>query len=43
MPAFEKKMSQFVYVYILQSDAAPDRFYVGCARDLKDRLRRHNR
>jgi putative endonuclease len=35
-------MNQFVYVYILQSEAIPDHFYVGCARDLKERLRRHN-
>ena len=35
-------MSRFVYVYILQSEANPDRYYVGCARDLKNRLRRHN-
>ena len=35
-------MSRFVYVYILQSEVNSDRFYVGCASDLKDRLRRHN-
>jgi len=35
-------MSQFTYVYILQSEVDPDRFYVGCTRDLRERLRRHN-
>jgi predicted GIY-YIG superfamily endonuclease len=30
------------YVYILQSVAFTDRFYVGVAEDLPDRLRRHN-
>ena len=33
---------QFCYVYILQSEANPDRFYVGLTDDLRDRLRRHN-
>ena len=32
----------FRYVYILQSDADPDRHYVGFTEDLKDRLSRHN-
>ena len=32
----------FDYVYILQSEALPERFYVGLTDDLKDRLRRHN-
>ena len=31
------------YVYILQSAAAPERFYVGLTGDLRDRLQRHNR
>jgi len=30
------------YVYVLQSDADADRYYVGCTGDLKDRVRRHN-
>lgn len=30
------------YVYILQSEADPARFYVGCTRDLKARLTKHN-
>jgi putative endonuclease len=33
---------EFSYVYILQSQADANRFYVGLIRDLKDRLRRHN-
>jgi putative endonuclease len=32
----------FVYVYILQSQTAPDRFYTGLTDDLKLRLQRHN-
>jgi len=35
-------MPAFVYVYILQSESDPDRFYVGSTRDLPDRMRRHN-
>ena len=35
-------MSRFTYVYILQSDANPERFYTGCARDLRNRIVRHN-
>jgi predicted GIY-YIG superfamily endonuclease len=30
------------YVYILQSQKSPDRYYVGITSDLRDRLRRHN-
>jgi predicted GIY-YIG superfamily endonuclease len=32
----------FTYVYILQSELSPERFYVGLTDNLKDRLRRHN-
>ena len=32
----------FAYVYILQSEAAPEHFYTGLTDDLRDRLRRHN-
>lgn len=32
----------FHYVYILQSEKFPTRFYVGLTDDLRDRLRRHN-
>jgi putative endonuclease len=32
----------FSYVYILQSELHPDRFYVGLTGDLKARLRKHN-
>ena len=31
-----------IYVYILQSVAMPERYYVGVTRDLRSRLRRHN-
>ena len=30
------------YVYILQSELAPDRFYTGRANDLEERLKVHN-
>jgi putative endonuclease len=30
------------YVYILQSEADPDRFYAGATTDLRDRVKRHN-
>lgn len=33
---------EFCYVYILQSQAQPEHFYVGLTDDLHDRLRRHN-
>jgi len=33
---------KFHYVYILESDAYPEHFYVGLTEDLRDRLRRHN-
>ena len=32
----------FHYVYILESVANPNRFYVGLSEDLHDRLRKHN-
>ena len=32
----------FHYVYILESVANPEHFYVGLAEDLHDRLRKHN-
>jgi len=35
-------MSRFIYLYILQSEACPDRFYIGRTLDLRARLRRHN-
>lgn len=31
------------YVYMLQSESAPDRHYIGCTHDLKERLAQHNR
>ena len=39
----EKFVDRFHYVYILQSKAFPDRFYVGLTGDLRSRLQRHNR
>jgi putative endonuclease len=38
----EVKAGCMRYVYILQSEANPDRFYVGLATDLKRRLVEHN-
>jgi predicted GIY-YIG superfamily endonuclease len=35
-------MSRFTYLYILQSERYPDRFYIGRTRDLRARLRQHN-
>jgi predicted GIY-YIG superfamily endonuclease len=32
----------FTYVYTLQSEANPDRFYVGLTDALQERLRKHN-
>jgi putative endonuclease len=36
-------MGRFTYVYVLQSEAEPNRFYTGCTADLRARLARHNR
>jgi predicted GIY-YIG superfamily endonuclease len=33
----------FTYVYILQSEADPQRFYAGSTNDLRERLKRHNK
>lgn len=30
------------YVYILQSQKDPERYYIGCTSDVTERLRRHN-
>ena len=35
-------MGRFVYIYILQSEVEPMRFYTGRTLDLRVRLRRHN-
>jgi predicted GIY-YIG superfamily endonuclease len=35
-------MRTFTYVYVLQGVADPNRFYMGCASDLRARLARHN-
>jgi predicted GIY-YIG superfamily endonuclease len=36
-------MSAKQFVYILRSDADPDRHYVGITKDIEERLRWHNR
>jgi putative endonuclease len=35
-------MKQFFYVYILQSEVNPQRFYTGLTDDLRTRLKNHN-
>jgi putative endonuclease len=35
-------MNQFTYLYILQSEADPNHFYVGRTQDLRARIVRHN-
>ena len=35
-------MKSFIYVYILQSEVNPDRFYIGLTDDLPNRLAKHN-
>jgi putative endonuclease len=35
-------MARFFYVYILQSELDPERFYTGLADDLPKRLKDHN-
>ena len=35
-------MAKFYYVYILQSDVDPERFYTGLTDDLPKRLKNHN-
>jgi putative endonuclease len=35
-------MTKFFYVYILQSEADPQRFYTGLTDDLRTRLKNHN-
>ena len=39
---FLGQMGSFTYVYVLQSDVDPSRFYTGCTNDLRTRLIRHN-
>ena len=36
-------MGTFTYVYVLQSEMDPSRFYTGCSQDLRRRLITHNR
>ena len=38
----EVKAGGMHYVYVLQSEADPDRFYVGLTTDLRRRLEEHN-
>jgi putative endonuclease len=35
-------MGAFTYVYILQSETYPNRFYVGQTQDLRARMAQHN-
>jgi putative endonuclease len=35
-------MTKFFYVYILQSEVNPQRFYIGLTDDLRTRLKNHN-
>lgn len=35
-------MAVMTYVYILQSSAHPERYYVGVTKDLRARLKKHN-
>jgi putative endonuclease len=37
-----RAMTNFLYVYILQSDVDPGRFYTGLTDDLRQRLKCHN-
>src|SRR5204862_4159047 len=36
------RMNAFTYVYILQSENHPDRFYIGRTADLRNRITLHN-
>ena len=38
----QASMKQFFYVYILQSEVNPQRFYTGLTDDLRTRLKKHN-
>lgn len=40
--ASQAPFMKFTYVYILQSEANPDRFYTGATNDLRKRIKRHN-
>jgi putative endonuclease len=35
-------MTGFHYVYIVESQSHPERYYIGFTEDLEDRLKRHN-
>lgn len=36
------RVHAFTYVYILQSEVDPERFYTGSTSNLRERLKRHN-
>jgi putative endonuclease len=38
----QRQMPRFTYVYILQSEADSNHFYVGRTQDLRARIQRHN-
>jgi putative endonuclease len=40
--ASRPRMKTFTYVYILQSEIYPDRFYIGRTADLRNRITLHN-
>ena len=40
---FELASMKFYYVYVLQSESAPERYYTGLTDDLESRLNAHNR
>ncbi len=35
-------MNKFFYVYVIDSDSSPGRYYIGFTEDIEDRLRHHN-
>ena len=41
-PASQFEFMPFTYVYILQSEVNPERFYTGLTKDLRERMKRHN-
>jgi hypothetical protein len=40
--ASQFELMDFTYVYILQSEVDPERFYTGLTKDLRERIKRHN-
>ncbi|MGH9552368.1 MAG: GIY-YIG nuclease family protein, partial [Terriglobales bacterium] len=41
-PASRFEFMAFTYVYILQSEVDPERFYTGLTKYLRERMKRHN-